>query len=152
MTTTDDEAAPPSDTTELFDGELLTRGRLAVEYADPVLTITLNRPDIRNAQLPETWEALAHIGSRLPASVRVVIVQGAGQSFSAGLDRSMFALGTDSVLRTIASAPDTVAHNMIAGFQTWIHLAVRPVVRLHRRSGRVTRWAPGSSSRWPAIW
>ncbi len=107
----------------LFDADLLSRGRLSVAWADFVLTITLNRPDIRNAQLPVTWEALAHIGSHLPLSTRVVIVKGAGESFSAGLDRSMFALGGDSVLTQVASAPDSVAHNMIAAFQsgfTWL--------------------------------
>ena len=110
-------------TSALFDTDLLTRGRLLVQYSDPVLTITLNRPDIRNAQVPETWEALAHIGSRVPPTVRVVVVRGSGQSFSAGLDRSMFIQGADSVLTQIASAPDAVAHNMIAGFQrgfTWL--------------------------------
>ena len=124
MTTTDDQAAPPRpDAAEPFDAELLARGRLLVQYSDPVLTITLNRPDIRNAQVPDTWEALAHIGSRVPSTVRVVVVRGAGQSFSAGLDRSMFVQGADSVLTQIASAPDAVAHNMIAGFQrgfTWL--------------------------------
>jgi enoyl-CoA hydratase/carnithine racemase len=106
-----------------FDEAVLARGRLLADYSEPVLTITLNRPDIRNAQLPETWEALAHIGSRLPAATRVVVLRGAGESFSAGLDRSMFALDGNSVLTQIASAPDAVAHNMIAGFQrgfTWL--------------------------------
>ena len=106
-----------------FDLDLLTAGRLAVELTDAVLTVTLDRPDIRNAQLPATWEALAHIGGRLPAWVRVVIVRGAGESFSAGLDRTMFAPGPDSVLRQLASAPDSVAHGQIAEFQrgfTWL--------------------------------
>lgn len=113
MTTTNArDDAPP------FDDELLERGRLSAELVDPVLTITLNRPDIRNAQLPATWEALAHIGSRLPGTVRVVVVRGAGESFSSGLDRSMFDLGPDSVLMQVAAAPDSVAHRLIAGFQT----------------------------------
>ncbi len=114
---------PTADSNTAFDGELLTAGRLAVELADPVLTITLDRPDIRNAQLPATWEALTHIGSRVPAGVRVVIVRGAGESFSAGLDRSMFSPGADSVLGQLASAPDSVAHSRIAEFQrgfTWL--------------------------------
>lgn len=114
---------PTAESNTAFDGELLQAGRLAVELTGPVLTVTLNRPDIRNAQLPSTWEALAHIGSRVPASVRVVIVRGAGESFSAGLDRIMFAPGADSVLRQLASAPDSVAHHQIAEFQrgfTWL--------------------------------
>ena len=107
----------------LFDGDLLGRGRLSVEHREPVLVVTLDRPDIRNAQLPATWEALAHIGSRLPATTRVVVVRGAGESFSAGLDRSVFAPAGGSMLMQVASAPDAIAHNMIADFQrgfTWL--------------------------------
>ncbi len=115
MTTTSDTG--PSEGQPIFDADLLTRGRLLVDYTDPVLTITLNRPDLRNAQLPATWEALAHIGSRLPGGVRVVVVRGAGGSFSSGLDRSMLGRTADSVLVQLASAPDSIAHNMIAGFQ-----------------------------------
>ncbi len=125
MTTTDDQdaATRAPDAADVFDAELLRQGRLTADLADPVVTITLDRPDIRNAQLPTTWQALSHIGSRLPSTVRVVVVRGAGESFSAGLDRSMFVPGGDSVLTRVASAPDSVAHNMIAGFQsgfTWL--------------------------------
>ncbi len=107
----------------MFDGDLLSAGRLSVDLADQVLTVTLNRPELRNAQLPATWEALAHIGSRVPAGIRVVVVRGAGPSFSAGLDRTMFAPGGESILVQLASAPDAIAHNRIADFQrgfTWL--------------------------------
>ena len=61
------------------------------------------------------WHALAAFGDSLPSSVRVVVVTGAGPSFSAGLDRSMFGTlaagvagddnpsGDDAFLDTIAS-------------------------------------------------
>ncbi|WP_193607005.1 enoyl-CoA hydratase/isomerase family protein [Nocardioides lijunqiniae] len=61
--------------------------RLDVDLA--VATITLDRPDVRNAQTPAMWRALGRIGEELPDSVRVVVVQGAGSSFSAGLDRTL---------------------------------------------------------------
>lgn len=109
-------SAPGSDE-ERFDLELLGRGRLRVDSGSALTTIVLDRPEIRNAQLPETWEALAHIGSRLPVSTRVVLVTAAGGSFSAGLDRSAFGGGPGSVLGRIASAPDTVADDLIAGYQ-----------------------------------
>jgi enoyl-CoA hydratase/carnithine racemase len=64
------------------------RVRLALDGA--VATITLARPDRRNAQTPVTWAALRAIGLDLPADVRVVVVRGEGTSFSAGLDRAMF--------------------------------------------------------------
>ncbi len=108
--------APGCDSDQ-FDPELLGRGRLRVETDGALTTITLDRPEIRNAQLPETWEALAHIGSRLPADTRVVVVTATGGSFSAGLDRSAFGGGVDSALGRIAAAPDTVADDLIAGYQ-----------------------------------
>ncbi len=77
-------------TADAFAPDLLTAGAVAVERADRVLTVTLNDPDRRNAQTPATWAALAHIGQNVPADVDVVILRGAGSSFSAGMDRRMF--------------------------------------------------------------
>ncbi len=54
-----------------------------------VATITLDRPEVRNAQTPMMWRALAAIGRNIPDDVRVVLVRGAGPSFSAGLDRAV---------------------------------------------------------------
>jgi enoyl-CoA hydratase/carnithine racemase len=51
-----------------------------------VATITLSRPERRNAQTPGMWRALARIGDTLPEGVRVVVVRGAGPSFSSGID------------------------------------------------------------------
>lgn len=106
-----------------FDSDLLTSGRLTVGFADGVLTVTLDAPDVRNAQDVRTWAALAHIGSRLTDAVRVVVVTGAGSSFSAGLHRSAFAGGPDSPLSFLATAPDAVADERIAEYQagfTWL--------------------------------
>jgi len=104
-----------------------------------VARVRLSRPEKRNAQTPETWLALAAAGASLPGDVRVVVVSGEGPSFSAGLDRSMFAgigsgtsEGDDEFLARIASyqagfswlrRPDFVSvaavqgHAVGAGFQ-----------------------------------
>ncbi len=103
--------------------DLLDRGHVAFRVEGPVATVTLNRPQVRNAQLPETWEALAHIGSHIPSEIRVVIVSGEGRSFSAGLDRSAFDRSPAALLGRIANAPVPVADDAIAGFQkafTWL--------------------------------
>ena len=68
--------------------ELLAVG-LRCDIEGPVATITLDRPEVRNAQTPAMWRALGTLGETIPESVRVVIVQGAGDTFSSGLDRSM---------------------------------------------------------------
>jgi methylglutaconyl-CoA hydratase len=54
----------------------------------PVTTVTLNRPDVRNAFDEHVIRELTEWATRVPAdgSVRVVILQGAGSVFSAGAD------------------------------------------------------------------
>jgi enoyl-CoA hydratase/carnithine racemase len=63
-----------------------------VEFAvdGAVATVTLNRPERRNAMTPATWLALASIGESVPEQVRVVVVRGAGPSFCAGIDLRLF--------------------------------------------------------------
>lgn len=67
-----------------------------------IATITLDRPEVRNAQTPSMWRALARIGEEIPDDVRVVVVRGEGQSFSAGLDRAMLAPGGGDGQETVA--------------------------------------------------
>ncbi len=72
-----------SSQTELRAGGL----RLAID--GEVATVTLGRPERRNAMTPEVWHGLAEIGANLPAQVRVVVVRGDGPSFCAGIDLSL---------------------------------------------------------------
>jgi enoyl-CoA hydratase/carnithine racemase len=75
-----------------------------LRYAEDgvVATITLDRPEKRNAQTPATWRALARIGGSIGEQVRVVVVRGEGHSFSAGLDRSMLEPGGGDGQETVA--------------------------------------------------
>lgn len=66
---------------------------LRLEVGQPAAgaaTVTLARPHRRNAMTPGMWRGLAAIGERLPADVRVVVVQGDGPSFSSGIDLALF--------------------------------------------------------------
>ena len=74
---------------EVFAKELAEIG-LRYEVDGEIATITLDRPEKRNAQTFATWSALARIGENLPERVRVVVVTGEGPSFSAGIDLRMF--------------------------------------------------------------
>jgi enoyl-CoA hydratase/carnithine racemase len=62
---------------------------IRVRREPPLLVVTLDRPERRNAQTPRMWRALADVGSNLGSEIGLVIVAGEGQSFSAGLDRAM---------------------------------------------------------------
>ena len=61
---------------------------LLVERAGPVATLILNRPETRNALDPELLAALAAALSEvaLDASVRAVVLTGAGDAFCSGAD------------------------------------------------------------------
>ena len=63
--------------------------RLAVDGA--VATVTLGRPERRNAMTPAVWQGLAEIGANLPSPVRVVVIRGEGPSFCAGIDLNLLA-------------------------------------------------------------
>ncbi|MFG1700064.1 enoyl-CoA hydratase/isomerase family protein [Nonomuraea sp. NPDC049309] len=72
------------------DGFAEAKSGVRYEVDGEIATITLARPEKRNAQTFATWSALARIGESLPEQVRVVVVKGEGPSFSAGIDLRMF--------------------------------------------------------------
>jgi enoyl-CoA hydratase/carnithine racemase len=97
-----------------------------VDRDGPVATVTLARPEKRNAQTPLTWRALEAAGRELLAddAVRVVVLRAEGESFSAGLDRAMFTTGVDGEpgLAELAALDDVALDAAIEGFQgafTW---------------------------------
>ncbi|MBZ5733917.1 enoyl-CoA hydratase/isomerase family protein [Nocardioides sp. TRM66260-LWL] len=73
----------------LPSADALAAAGLELEIAGPLATLTLHRPEVRNAQTPTMWRTMAAIGAGLSDDVRVVVVRGAGGTFSAGLDRAM---------------------------------------------------------------
>jgi len=102
------------------DADTLAAAGLRVETAGEVVTITLARPEVRNAQTPATWRALASVGESVAPDVRVVVVRADGPSFSAGLDRAAFTpggLAGEASLVELAALPDDELDRTIAGFQ-----------------------------------
>jgi len=113
------------------DPDVLALGGLRATWAgpagEPVVTLTLDRPDTRNAQTRTTWRALEAVGAALPSSTRVVVLRGAGTVFSAGIDLRSFApegIDGDRILGDIAATDDAGTAELIAGFQrgfSWLH-------------------------------
>ena len=97
------------------------RAGVLLDIDGAVATVTLARPEQRNAQTPATWRALAEIGARVLGddAVRVVVLRAEGQSFSAGLDRAMFGAGVDGEpgLVGLAALTDEALDETIDGFQ-----------------------------------
>ncbi len=106
--------------------EVLERAGLTFEVNGLVATVTLNRPATRNSQTPATWLALRAIGAELDPGVRVVVVRGAGDSFSSGLDRRMLTpdgIEGEASLLQLLEMPDGELADTIAGYQegfTWL--------------------------------
>jgi methylglutaconyl-CoA hydratase len=62
---------------------------IVVTNQDPVRTITLHRPERRNAMTPEMqMELIAAMGDAVASGCRVLVLAGAGQAFCSGLDLS----------------------------------------------------------------
>jgi enoyl-CoA hydratase/carnithine racemase len=75
---------------------------IVLETADAIATITLNRPERRNAVTFEMWHHLQRVLVDLKADpqVRVIIFRGAGdEAFSAGADISEFATHRNSAAK-----------------------------------------------------
>ncbi len=105
--------ALPSDT------ELHAAG-LAVELDGPTLRITLDKAERRNSQTPRMWHTLAAVGEGLPEEVRAVVLRGAGDCFSAGIDVRLLSPdgldGEESVLELMHGTDQQVL-DAIDGFQ-----------------------------------
>ncbi|ANS80064.1 Enoyl-CoA hydratase [Serinicoccus hydrothermalis] len=70
-------------------------GSVLASEAGRVLTITLNRPERKNAMDPASWDLLFDIlrTAEVDPSVRVVVITGAGDAFCAGADISSAPVG-----------------------------------------------------------
>lgn len=104
----------------LPDDALLAAAGLRAALDGPVLTITLHRPERRNSQSPRMWHALAAIGESLSDDVRVVVLRGAGEAFSAGIDTRLLTAGgaaeEESVLDLMSQGDERVL-TAIEGYQ-----------------------------------
>lgn len=107
------------------ESDRLAAAGLQLDVRDAVATVTLNRPERRNAQTPQMWIGLRDIGRALPGTVRVVVLRGAGSSFSAGLDLAMFTpagIPGEKSFAEMAALPEGEALALIASYQaafTW---------------------------------
>lgn len=117
------------------DPDLLDDGGLRLARHGPMLAVWLDRPEVRNAQSPATWRALAAVGAAVleppltaaPHPVRVVVLAGAGESFSSGIDLSLLngkdAHGLGVLHSALAALGPAALDDMLAQYQagfTWL--------------------------------
>ena len=98
---------------------------ILTDHSDDIFTITLNDPDKRNAQTPQTWDQLFDISQQVPKDARFIVLRGNGKSFSAGLDRAMFTPegvpGQPSFME-MAEQNDTQMDDTIAHYQRFFRV------------------------------
>lgn len=108
--------------------------RVLVTVEDHVATVTLNRPDKRNGLDLAMFEAIVAAAESIARDpqVRVVVLEGAGKVFCAGLDWGAFlAMGEDGAERLLArgeASPANVAQRV--GW-IWQELPVPVIASLH---------------------
>lgn len=76
---------------------------ILLDVAGPVATITLNRPDVRNAFNVAMWRALQHAveGASGQREIRAIVIKGAGdKAFAAGADVKEFDTERSNVLQS----------------------------------------------------
>lgn len=106
--------------TSPLSAETLAAAGLRYDVDGAVATVTLDRPASRNSQTPTMWRVLADLGAQVPEEVRVVIVRGAGTTFSAGLDRNLLVPGGGDGQESVAdllSMDDADMAATIAAYQ-----------------------------------
>jgi len=98
---------------------------ILTNLSEDIFTITLNDPEKRNAQTPETWDQLFNIVTQIPEQARFIVLRGNGKSFSAGLNRAMFTPegvpGQPSFME-MASQSDTEIDDTIAHYQRFFRV------------------------------
>src|SRR6476646_10599917 len=116
----------------------MTHPHLIVETDGPVRTLTLDHPEKRNAQTPSLWAALADEARSVPEDVRVVVLRGAGDAFSAGIDTAMFTPegvpGEESVAQLAAGGAEAIQRGIATyqeGFTAWGECPAVVVAQVH---------------------
>jgi len=84
-----------------------------------LVTVWLDRPEVRNAQTFRTWASLAAVSGTLPDGCQVVLLRATGPDFSAGLDlRQLRPDGTDEGSAfELLDGDDASVEEAIATFQ-----------------------------------
>jgi enoyl-CoA hydratase/carnithine racemase len=90
-----------------------THENFLVETADRVATVTINRPDKRNALTTDMWRQLAAICGDLASdlTLRAAVVTGAGPSFCAGADITALS-SDDATLKAVVYEAEEALRNL----------------------------------------
>jgi len=94
-----------------FGRTALSYATILVSDADNIRTITLNRPERRNAMTPEMQlDLIAALEEAAAGRARVVVLRGAGDAFCSGLDLSALQSMNDKSATELREDAERIAH------------------------------------------
>ena len=96
---------------------------IETETTAGVLTIRFNRPDALNALIPPMLEEVVDAFDRGPADASVIVVEGAGRAFCAGVDLKLLS-GVEVKAGRVGTKFDELAH----GVMRTVRASSRPVI------------------------
>lgn len=107
--------------------------RVKVEINNHIAVVTFNRPDKMNALDPTQFRAIIEAGERVgqDASVRVVVLTGAGRAFCAGLDISGLQADSEVVDNPLLPRTHGIANTWQHAAWVWRDLPVPVIAAAH---------------------
>ena len=111
--------------------------RVRIEIAEGVAEVTLNRPDKLNALDPAMFGAIIAAGERLSrtATLRAIVLAGAGKGFCAGLDKVSFEAmadgGAGQKFGNIVARTHGIANAFQQAAYVWRTLPVPVIAAIH---------------------
>ena len=98
--------------------------------SDGVATLTMNRPERRNALSSDMLDGLLHALPRMAEDkrVRVVVLTGAGKAFCAGGDVKAMAEGKEFTENTLEAKAQALRASMEVS--NWLHNMPKPTIAM----------------------
>lgn len=107
--------------------------RVKIEINNHIAVVTFNRPEKMNALDPTQFRAIIEAGEKVDkdASVRVVVLNGAGRAFCAGLDVASFSTANEVTGEPLETRTHGVANTWQQAVWVWRALSVPVIAAVH---------------------
>lgn len=108
--------------------------KVLIEIKEHIAEVILNRPEKMNALDVETFNAIIEAGEKIQAdaSIRCVILRGAGKAFCAGMDLANFAGEPDpEILRPLQERTHGIANRWQKAVWVWRECQVPVIAAVH---------------------
>lgn len=107
--------------------------RVKIDINNQIAVITFNRPEKMNALDPVQFQAIIEAGEVVgkDASVRAVVLNGAGRAFCAGIDISGFQTGNDATGGPIVPRTHGITNKWQQAAWVWRALPVPVIAAVH---------------------